>query len=981
MGRSRSIRVLACLLAFSAVLEAQQYVFRAYRQREGLKNVAVNALTADSSGFMWIATENGVYRFLGSNLELFGKDQGIAERDIQDIFADPNGIVWAGTDRNLYRWNGEHFLPVGDALIQIHGAQHLATEDAHHLLVVDNGRLYRLEHDAQGKMLSYVSVFSGNTLASIPALNQLSSVSVANGQTIWMGCGKKLCSWLDRNGGAVTEWGTDKGVPESVWHAVVLDHTGAVWVAGQQHHVIMLPLGATRFVDRNFNGPDPNNVYQHTAMVVDREDRVIVATEAGITRWEGAGWRPIDPSTGKHIGHITSLAFDTGGDLWLGSFGYGLYHWIGYGDWEGWTDLQGLPSANVLNAFPLREGRVLVGTEKGPGWVNPHSGMAGPLLLEHKWNDGQVSGIGANQDGSVWAGTYSGAVLRIDSKTGRVHQTAKLPALIIAAAQDPVGRIFFATAAGIYMREANASNAPPLRITAVDTLLGDSTRVDAACAAPDGTMWFLAANKLLRERDNRWTIPPIDGLPKLGGSFLDLSCGADGALWATGQRTGIWQFTPTGPRLKAWKLEIPARLNALAPLAILADRRGWVWLGTDWGLAVWNGREWRHLTQESGLVWNDVNKGTLTSGPDGSIWVETSGGLAHLAHPERIFDSVPMNVSVTGIERGDQVYSVAQQITLPWASVPLRFQISSPTMFNRGDLIFKYRMEGLQPEWSECADGVAIFSALPSGKYTFMAMAYNPGLNAFSTTVKMEVRILPPWWGSNWFYALCLVTFLLLLAAADRLRVRHLHGRSRELEMLVSERTKELEISRAQLRIQATHDGLTGMLNRTAILRALTAEMERAQRDKRSVVVALIDLDHFKHINDDYGHLAGDEGLRWFSAAVGTAIRPYDHAGRYGGEEFLLVLPEIPSDAVEQRLVGLHASISNLKIQIRGAIFLLNCSIGATVFNPTVGSASEESLLAIADQALYVAKAEGRNRVVFRAAIYSEPQQGPQVQL
>jgi diguanylate cyclase (GGDEF)-like protein len=194
-----------------------------------------------------------------------------------------------------------------------------------------------------------------------------------------------------------------------------------------------------------------------------------------------------------------------------------------------------------------------------------------------------------------------------------------------------------------------------------------------------------------------------------------------------------------------------------------------------------------------------------------------------------------------------------------------------------------------------------------------------------------------------------------------------LRARGRHLELLVSQRTRELEASREQLHIQATHDGLTGMLNRVAILRTLTAELERARREKRTVVVALIDLDYFKRINDEYGHLAGDEALRWFAAAVGAAIRLYDHAGRYGGEEFLLVLTEVPREAVEQRLTRLHKAISNLQINQRGVEFRLNCSMGATVFDPSDGPGSVESLLSIADQALYAAKAAGRNRVIFRA--------------
>jgi diguanylate cyclase (GGDEF)-like protein len=144
------------------------------------------------------------------------------------------------------------------------------------------------------------------------------------------------------------------------------------------------------------------------------------------------------------------------------------------------------------------------------------------------------------------------------------------------------------------------------------------------------------------------------------------------------------------------------------------------------------------------------------------------------------------------------------------------------------------------------------------------------------------------------------------------------------------------------------------------------AEMDRALREKRTLVVALIDLDHFKRINDRYGHLAGDEALRWFAAAVGAAIRPYDRAGRYGGEEFLLVLTQVPLEAVEQRLVSLQNSISNLKVCARESEFTLNCSMGATVFDPLDRPATVESLLAIADEALYAAKAEGRNRVVFR---------------
>src|SRR5208337_4320308 len=86
--QSNTIRVLAAFLALSAGLQAQQYVFRAYRQAEGLKNLAVNAMTTDRNGFLWAATENGAYRFLGSSFQRFGPEQGIAEVDIRDLVVD-----------------------------------------------------------------------------------------------------------------------------------------------------------------------------------------------------------------------------------------------------------------------------------------------------------------------------------------------------------------------------------------------------------------------------------------------------------------------------------------------------------------------------------------------------------------------------------------------------------------------------------------------------------------------------------------------------------------------------------------------------------------------------------------------------------------------------------------------------------------------------------------------------------------------------
>jgi diguanylate cyclase (GGDEF)-like protein len=958
------------------VARGQQYVFQTYRQPQGLLNLGIRGVVKDHAGFLWLATENGVYRFLGSGFERFGQQQGIAELDISDIVADQSGTVWVATGENLYRWDGNRFQVAGSTAIQVSDSQRMAVEDPRHLLVVAQQRLYRLEHDQQGKMLSYAQVFSDEMMRANPELAQVASVNVVSGAgarpQIWIGCADHLYSLPggedgSTGPGSVTAWGKEQGLPKDEWKGILLDHEGTLW-AGGLAHVAVLSRGSSRFEDRSIPGSDTATVYRHAPLVEDRQGRVLAPSQNGLARWESGHWRTFGSVNGlPRTGEISGMAFDAGGDLWIGSHGGGLVGWTGYEDWEGWSDNQGLPSPVVWAIVSAREGHVLVGTESGFGWIDPHSGAAGALLPKERWKLGQISAMASMRDGSVIAGTFSGGLLRVDPKSGRTELTARLPDYVMDILEDRAGRVFFATKQGIYLRAAGSSPAMPLPIPEADALLGDARRVETGCASRDGALWFLSSNRLLREKDGAWSIPAIDGLSRLSGTLRALSCADDGTIWMTGDQTGTWRLTPKDGRLEAWQLRLPEELQILAPLAVLVDHRGWVWLGTDLGVVVWNGISWRHLSQESGLIWNDIDQTAMHEAPDGSLWVGTSGGIAHLLHPERVFESIPLSVSVTAIKRGRMLFPMATEITLPWSGLPLNFQFSSPAMPNRSELVFNYRLKDFQADWVENKDGLAIFSGLPPGDYILEAVAQNASLGSHSDVVQVSVHILPPWWKSQWFIGVCVLSLLGLFWATTRLYARHLRARSRHLESQVKERTRELELSREQLRIQATHDGLTGMLNRSAALRALAKELERATREGRRLVVALVDLDHFKEINDTRGHLAGDEALRWFAAAVGSAIRPYDVAGRYGGEEFILILTEIPVDAVQQRLSVLHGAISNLTVMDRGSEFTVNCSVGATLFEPETGG-TVESLLIVADHALYEAKSQGRNRAVLCAS-------------
>ena len=185
-----------------------------------------------------------------------------------------------------------------------------------------------------------------------------------------------------------------------------------------------------------------------------------------------------------------------------------------------------------------------------------------------------------------------------------------------------------------------------------------------------------------------------------------------------------------------------------------------------------------------------------------------------------------------------------------------------------------------------------------------------------------------------------------------------LYGSS--LRKTLTKRSCELKEAYRRIEELAELDELTGSFNRRCIMRMLDDEIARAHRTKHPCSVALIDLDWFKRINDAYGHPIGDEVLRSFAITVFANIRGIDRFGRYGGEEFLLILPETEGDAAARILDRLRMIVADLDWSALSAGMTVTISAGIASLAP---DETPDGLLARADQALYAAKEAGRNRI------------------
>ncbi len=171
---------------------------------------------------------------------------------------------------------------------------------------------------------------------------------------------------------------------------------------------------------------------------------------------------------------------------------------------------------------------------------------------------------------------------------------------------------------------------------------------------------------------------------------------------------------------------------------------------------------------------------------------------------------------------------------------------------------------------------------------------------------------------------------------------------------------EQLLATQRLLREQASRDSLTGLWNRAMILEILERELARSRRERQPVAVILADLDHFKRINDTHGHLAGDCVLRQAGQRLRTALRPYDTVGRYGGEEFLVVLSGCGTSAALMLAERLRQAMEVELRTDRDQALQTTLSLGVSVWD---GRATTEELVRAADDALYEAKRSGRNCV------------------
>ena len=936
-----------------------QYMQTSWTSESGLPQNSVQAMTQTADGYLWFGTQEGLTRFDGARFTTYTRHNahGLASSFVQALAAGRDGSLWIGTDSGL-----SHYQPATstapDGVFTT-----LTTRDG-----LSGNNIVALCEDREGGLwvgtargLSRIidgRIQNWTTSEGLADLS-ISAIRIDAGGTLWVGTARGLARfehgrfrtltthdglpgdtivalasgqdgsmWVGTQDGGLAQIrnGHITAFPQRLpWNeiaALLSDHDGALWIAFDRHGIARLYRGKLDFYDASRGLPSDRCAH---ALFEDREGSLWVGfLDAGVAQLRNGKFSVFGTPEGLSGNYTGNVLQAQDGTMWIGADDKGLDHRLADGRVEVWGPRNGLPNQAVYSMAQTRDGDLWVGYRHAT-LARIHRGQVSIFHDPHA-GDSSINSLLEDREGTLWIGFEGSGLARFDhgtihhvTDTGRVAGLAESTdgALWVALDGDGAQRVY----------QANTTS-----FTTANGLHSD--HVISLYADPDGSMWVgMQSGGLSKIRDGKvttWT--PDQGMP-------DTSIGAiigddDGSLWFGGD-TGIFRIA---------KSELSGPATTLHP----------VLYGTADGL-----RSRETLYGSMPCAWKSR---------DGLLWFGTIEGVAVVDPAHLAVNTVVPPVWIERAQLGSQSIPLENNARLGPGSGNLEVSFSAPSFVAPQRERFRYKLIGFDQDWTYSGGRRAWYTNLPPGYYTFTVQAENNDGVWNEKGASFSFSLRPPLSRTPVAYTCYAMIALLIAWAVVAYRTRALTLRQQVLTRTVAERTAQLEAEKAaleatrrELHIQATHDSLTGIFNRAAMLEHLQREISRATRDRTPLGVLIADLDHFKSLNDSYGHLCGDDVIRESAERFRSSMRGYDIVGRYGGEEFLILFPGWDPAIAPGRVNDLLDSIRSRPFVNGAHIIHLTCSIGVATFHPEVDSASVREVLSRADTALYVAKNSGRN--------------------
>lgn len=940
-----------------------RFAVQRFEEEHGMGAVTTTCLGQDAQGFLWIGTQTGLYRYDGTRATKMTEVEGIIGHYVVDLLIAPDGTPWFAGNRGVARYRNGAFEQVhvpATSLPFLTGVQVFAVDS--------RGMLYILRYKRGLLVVDPSNPLSGQSLAQNES-DWETSEGITRGpdDSIWFTVGGQLAHLTAGSHEMQMEPGIR--LPKGRIVALVFDGNGTLWVR-MPTKLARLDQHAHKLVFEDEVSGMAND--EEGKPSVDRNGHLLVPSSSGLYWQENGHWKLLSARQGLSSNLIQSALEDREGTLWIGGSGTGLDRLPGIREWSSWTTAEGLPDNSIWTTLRDKKGRLWVSTAHGIGIWDARSrswqrveALQGPLGREIR----QMVLAG---DGSVWAQTITGAILRINPDT---HSVETIPnyrgRTFISLQVAPDGSVWATTRArlvrfvpqnGTYRRE---------EVALPET---GAVEVEYMAFSPRGALWATGPGGLFRYAGGAWTIyGSKEGLR--GQTLTSLAAVNDNEAWiGYNDVVGV-----THVKLDA--AGIPhMEFFDWDRTVVGADSQGRMWFnGTD-GIAILHpsGKVTR-LSHASGLIWDDLSPWSgVREEADGSYLISTSRGLSRYKEAEHASQDVTPNVVLTSVMLGgtEQAKNTGAEVASRNGTLTVQF---SPMVLDATDEIACwYQLNGLEKEPTQTQQREVHYGGLPPGDYEFLVQCKPAESSPASSRASFHFRVLPSVWQTWW--ARTAGAFLLLggVWAFVSLRTRALNRRKNELEHAVAQRNAELMRKNKELEDISLTDPLTCTRNRRYFYETISTDIAQALRShlktldtensgqRQELIFALVDIDRFKRVNDDYGHAAGDKLLQEVAARIASVMRRSDDLVRWGGEEFLLVCRTTDRDNAAMLCNRVLEAVRETPFDVGNGVQVhKTCSIGWAPFpwlRDDVGMLSIENVIELADRALYLAKREGRNR-------------------
>lgn len=996
--------------------------FQHLTPEQGLPMEITTAVAEDGEGLLWVGTLSGLARWDGYAFRVWRSDPrtpgALPDNVVQAIHGDAAGRIWIGTSAaGLVRYDRrqDRFVAIGA------GAQGLSHVSVRALADDGSGGLWvgtdagldhvdaagRVTHELPGQRVSALvleadrTLWVGGTLGllrrppgqagfeavrwsgHVDVVPQVEALALDAERRAWVGTARHG-AWLVEPGAAAAEplvagEGAD-GPPLAVQRvaAIVEARPGEMWLGTGAHGVLAVDSASRqgRWIRHRKTLPLSLGDNAVRGLHRDRSGLVWVANNRGLSLHDPRqsavltmyGAAPLDPSRRGVADHspptteISAILPAGPRRLWLGT----LKNGIDIVDPEGGRIAElrpdaarperALPQDSVIALAEGPGGSVLVATKRGLYRAAADGARVERIVVPGRDPAGSVWTM-HREGNTLWLGGETDGLWRLDLATG-------------AAEPLPAGRL------------------SDERITTIARPLGRELWV--------GTRYGL---NRIDERGEVLRILPEPQRPGgLTGGFITTFF-ADRAqrLWVGTYGGGVhvlerWdeQGRPHFRRMGLAQGMPDETVNAF-----VEDRQGRVWVSTDNGFAVIDPQTLqprRVLRRAEGVAFATYWTSSAARTEAGELLFGGNGGLS-IVRPERLEDwnyqppVVITEVRVGGrpVESASYGMPDAPPLVLPPGGGQVAVEFAAADFSAPARNRYAYRLEGFDADWIEtdAAHRVAVYTNLPPGDYRLRLRGSNRDGNWSPREAALDLRALPAWHETAWARAGAVLGVLLAVAALVQWRTRRLRARQAELEAHVRARTAELEAMSHTLEeksrvLQQTSisDPLTGLRNRRFLTEHIDAEIAATLRRAldtaggaasvdTDTVFLLVDADHFKRVNDNHGHAAGDTVLVQFARRLQATLRESDHLVRWGGEEFLAVARDTDRTRAEELAERIRAAIAEAPFDLgNGRRLALTCSIGfATLpFLPQQPRAvGWPDTIQLADLALLAAKRSGRD--------------------